>query len=101
MGEKTDIRTRLKDMDDLALLDVSELGGILGMPTNNATYVALKRGLLPVPVIRRPRHIRWSVGQVKEYLRGLQASPLTRAPRADKGKRLGRPRLETVAPAEA
>lgn len=69
---ETDIRVGFKNFDPAVLLGVEDLRQIIGAKNATSVYAALYRGDLPEPIIRRNRQLRWSVGQLRCHLQGLQ-----------------------------
>lgn len=89
-------------LDDLILVTPAEFAEVIAAPTVGSVYTQLQRGELPEPLIRKNRQIRWTVGQVRGHLRGLQdAFKLTQTARDEtKGSKtppLGRPRQDVGA----
>lgn len=90
-----DIRANFASYDNAVLVNPAELAGILAAPSAAAVYKQLERGQLPKPIVHRARQIRWSVGQIRDYLDGLVKSPINEPQKRTNRegmKKLGRPR---------
>jgi hypothetical protein len=83
----SDFRQIFGHLDDAVLIDPIEFGELLGTDAGGISRLKLS-GALPKPAIEKNRFTRWSVGQVREFLSGLHAQPLSNA---HPGRR-GRPR---------
>lgn len=72
MQVNINLRNDFGKLDSLVLISPIEVAGVIGAPTVGAVYTALSRGELPEPLIRGNRRIRWTVGQIREHLHGLE-----------------------------
>lgn len=68
------LRNDFGKLDELVLISPLDVASVIGAPTVGAVYTALNRGELPQPLIRGNRRIRWTVGQIREHLRELEAA---------------------------
>jgi predicted DNA-binding transcriptional regulator AlpA len=83
---KCDIRSLFRQLDDDLLLTPDEVAELTSM-TRGAVYQSLHRGQMPEPVQRQRGRLRWSVGQMREFLAGLRTQSV---------QRKGRSRIQTV-----
>lgn len=67
-----DLRSNFSKLDAAVLLSPQDVGCVIAAPTVGAVYTALYRKELPEPVIRANRRIRWTVGQIRDHIRGLE-----------------------------
>jgi hypothetical protein len=83
----SDFRQVFGRLDDAVLIDPSEFGVLIGTDAAGVSRLKLA-GALPKPAIQKNRFTRWSVGQAREFLVGLNTQPLSNP---HPGRR-GRPR---------
>jgi len=72
MQVNINLRNDFGKLDPLVLVSPVDVASVIGAPTVGAVYTALNRGELPEPLIRGNRRIRWTVGQIREHLHGLE-----------------------------
>lgn len=98
-----DIRIEFKNFDQAVLLGVDDVKQIIGAKSAASVYAQVYRGDLPEPLIKKNRQLRWSVGQLREHLQGLDndfrkrqsegaAASGDEVPPATSSKRIGRAR---------
>ena len=66
------LRNDFGKLDAMVLISPLDVASVIGAPTVGAVYTALNRGELPEPLIRGNRRIRWTVGQIREHIHGLE-----------------------------
>lgn len=107
-----DFRRDFSQLDPLVWVTPADVMNIIAAPSIQAVYMAIERGDLPEPLVRRNRQIRFSVGQLREYLKGREQAYRERlaieaagkgstpAPGAHGGGKRGRPRISVAPSAE-
>ncbi len=103
MQVNINLRNDFGKLDPMVLVSPLDVASVIGAPTVGAVYTALNRGQLPEPLIRGNRRIRWTVGQIREHIHGLEVNFLARqaAKREtseDPPIRKGRPRASEATP---
>jgi hypothetical protein len=63
-----DLRIDFAAMDDATWLRIDEVAALMAV-TLGAAQMMKKRGRLPAPAVVRGKCIRWTVGQMREWLR--------------------------------
>lgn len=72
MQVNINLRNDFGKLDAMVLISPLDVASVIGAPTVGAVYTALNRGELPEPLIRGNRRIRWTVGQIREHIHGLE-----------------------------
>jgi predicted DNA-binding transcriptional regulator AlpA len=79
-------KKNFKELDDSVLISPEQWSALTGQ-SRASVYSACSRELLPAPVIKRNRLVRWTAGQYRAWTRGLADAPTARVKPAG-----GRPR---------
>lgn len=104
MQVNINLRNDFGKLDSMVLISPVDVASVIGAPTVGAVYTALNRGELPEPLIRGNRRIRWTVGQIREHIHGLEDAFKARQAAkkeasGDAPTRMGRRRASTSAAA--
>jgi hypothetical protein len=87
---RLNVRECFAKLDADLLLDPIDVAEILRTTPAGVSRMKLA-GELPLPLVQKNRITRWSVGQLREYLASLKATPVSKP---HPGRR-GRPRTQT------
>lgn len=74
MQVNINLRNDFGKLDAMVLVSPLDVASVIGAPTVGAVYTALNRGELPEPLIRGNRRIRWTVGQIRDHIHGLEVA---------------------------
>lgn len=96
-------RANFKNLDDAVLISYEHVAAVMFM-TIGATYQAAAKGRLPKPAIQSNKLVRWTAGQIRNYLNNLgklsavqddiKIIPIPENKILDAKNRIGRPRRD-------
>jgi len=70
-SSKINLRQEFGKLDPLALITPTDVAFLISAPSVQSVYSAVERGALPVPIIRKNRQLRWTVGQIRDHLQEM------------------------------